>query len=152
MAKKKEKVPEGSKRCTKCKHIKRLEAFSPARRNRDGLASWCKACTRVYSSKYRQTEGYRKARAKRRSNPKVQQRAREARKRYYQRDPKRYQEQRQKYLQSARGSIVRCRISARKRLRTVKSEEKKKELEKLIEQYNAELARMDREKAARKKA
>jgi 5-methylcytosine-specific restriction endonuclease McrA len=43
-------IPEGQKRCTKCREIKSLEAFSRCKRNKDGVYSHCKACHRAYAT------------------------------------------------------------------------------------------------------
>lgn len=37
-------VELAEKRCTKCDEAKSLVEYSPSRRHRDGLHSWCKAC------------------------------------------------------------------------------------------------------------
>lgn len=37
-------VPEGFKRCRDCDEVKAHDQFSPVRRNRDGLQSYCRPC------------------------------------------------------------------------------------------------------------
>ena len=42
-------IPDGFKRCGKCEGVKTLENYTIVRRNKDGLASWCRNCTREYA-------------------------------------------------------------------------------------------------------
>ena len=46
------------KQCTKCKKLKSKSEFSKNRKNKDGLAYWCKKCYREYSHRrYRRIRG-----------------------------------------------------------------------------------------------
>ena len=40
------------KRCSKCREIKSLEAFSSFTRSKDGLTAWCKTCSQKWNAKY----------------------------------------------------------------------------------------------------
>lgn len=45
---------ETEKQCTKCGQCKTLSCFSPSKRGRDGLQSWCKSCRSAYVNGARQ--------------------------------------------------------------------------------------------------
>lgn len=47
----------GVKTCTGCRANKPLDAFSPNKRTRDGLASWCKKCTGAAGRDWRRDPG-----------------------------------------------------------------------------------------------
>jgi hypothetical protein len=52
----------GEKRCSKCRETKPTAEFSANRANRDGLASWCKACDGGYRvARYATDPAYREA-------------------------------------------------------------------------------------------
>lgn len=40
--------------CTRCKKRRNVEAFYRDRHMKDGLSSWCKACTADYDKAYRE--------------------------------------------------------------------------------------------------
>jgi hypothetical protein len=41
-------APESLKKCSRCKRVLPLDAFSPQRGSRDGLGWWCKPCKAAY--------------------------------------------------------------------------------------------------------
>lgn len=43
-----EPVPEGMKRCSKCKEIKSIEEFCHNKNSKDGLGYWCRDCYKCY--------------------------------------------------------------------------------------------------------
>lgn len=44
------------KTCSKCKALQPLDAFSPAKKGRLGLQSWCKRCKRAQNQAYRDSD------------------------------------------------------------------------------------------------
>jgi hypothetical protein len=46
-------MPAKTKTCTRCKRTRKLEAFYKDKHMKDGLSSWCKACTKAYDREYR---------------------------------------------------------------------------------------------------
>lgn len=45
-----ETLPEGRKRCGKCREVKFIDEFSKKKSNVDGLQQWCKVCSRDRSN------------------------------------------------------------------------------------------------------
>ena len=41
-------APTGTKRCSRCQESKRHDEFPPRKSSRDGLAGWCRLCSRAY--------------------------------------------------------------------------------------------------------
>jgi len=41
-----------TKNCTRCKKRRKVESFYRDKHMKDGLSSWCKACTREYDRDY----------------------------------------------------------------------------------------------------
>jgi hypothetical protein len=41
-----------TKKCTRCKKRRKVEQFYKDKHMKDGLSSWCKACTRDYDREY----------------------------------------------------------------------------------------------------
>jgi hypothetical protein len=44
------------KKCSKCKQIKEVSEFNRNKKEKDGLQSWCKVCSKQAQKKYRKTE------------------------------------------------------------------------------------------------
>jgi hypothetical protein len=43
-----------TKTCTRCKKRRKIEQFYKDKTVKDGLSSWCKACTKEYDRAYRE--------------------------------------------------------------------------------------------------
>lgn len=129
-----------SKTCNKCGREKPLEAFPRCCTSEDGRHWWCKTCQRVAMVQHRQTERYRKTIAAYLDRPEVRERKKQIdRQRAESRKPSQ-----RAYRQTPRARILHCRRQARVRLRKTTDPQRQKEIEKLIEMYEAELVRMEK--------
>lgn len=124
-------VIKGAKRCSRCGKAKPLEQFYRAADHRDGHRSDCKVCNRIAAAermrgrrRWQTPEQVREASRKFRATPRGQE---------YYRD----------YRRSAWGRLKHCKHQAAYQLRGSTRPAECRRLEKLIRQYDAELARME---------
>lgn len=136
MAGKRRQYPDGAKLCTHCKARKPLDCFY---KHRGQPASWCKVCVRIGISLQQKTPQAAVVRAAYRSRTEVRERLRERDRRRRPRGVPRRENR------TARGRLLHSRRQARIRLRRAITRKRRRELERLIAAYSAEIQRMDGE-------
>lgn len=129
---------KGAKRCTRCARLKPLGSFHPAKRMRDGRASWCKTCSRIANAETQntpeakeRTRAYTATPARRAGNLATYHRRRET-----------AIEQQRRYRKTPMGKLVAGRNSARYQLGIAKTEERAEHVRALIADYDREIARV----------
>jgi hypothetical protein len=112
-------LPLGTKICTHCKGDPQpLDAFSPCKASRDGLASWCKACV---NEAVRAWSGTKRGKALRRISSAA-------------------------YQGTERGKLVHYRAKLRRNLAQARTEKRRLRIIAKLSEYDAEITRLDQVK------
>lgn len=132
-------LPPWLKRCTKCKRIKDVEAFSPVAGKPQRRASRCKMCRRIAAAEYRQTEAYRENLQEYLAREDVRVKQRESLRAFRRRHP----EKMNPYRSTPRGKLRDARYGAVYRLKRATTEAQRKRLKALIAALDREIAKLD---------